>query len=61
MVMLDSIDRPGGGESLAIENAIGLDPERFERWLCLTRWDDDFESEEPARSISGPAAGAGWR
>jgi len=59
MVMLDSIHRPGGGESLAIENAIGLDPERFDRKLCLTRWSDSFEVDEPARSILARLRGAG--
>jgi glycosyltransferase involved in cell wall biosynthesis len=49
--MVDSLERPGGGERLAIENAIRVDPARFRRRLCLTRWEDRFEREEPARSM----------
>jgi glycosyltransferase involved in cell wall biosynthesis len=49
--MLDSLQRPGGGERLAVEGALRLDPERYERWFCLTRWQDTFEREEPARTI----------
>lgn len=51
VVLLDSIRRPGGGERLAIEGVIRLDPEEFERTLCLSRWEESFESVEPARSI----------
>lgn len=49
--MLDSLERPGGGETLAVENAIRLDPQAFDRTLCLTRWEDRFETDEPARTI----------
>jgi glycosyltransferase involved in cell wall biosynthesis len=49
--MIDSIARPGGGERLAVENAIRLDPGRFERTLCITRWQDGLELAEPAASI----------
>ncbi|MFI5123015.1 MAG: glycosyltransferase [Vicinamibacteria bacterium] len=61
VVMLDSIQRPGGGERLAIEGAIRLDPERFERTLCLTRWDDEFERQEPARELLARLRSAGVR
>ena len=50
VVMIDSIGGPGGGETLAMEGAIGLDPERFETTLCVTRWKDAFEVEEPSRT-----------
>jgi glycosyltransferase involved in cell wall biosynthesis len=49
--MIDSLGRPGGGERLALENAIRLDPARFERTLCITRWEDGLERTEPAASI----------
>lgn len=61
VVMLDSLERPGGGERLAVENAIRLDPEAFDRTLCLTRWEDRFETEEPARTILGALRGSGVR
>lgn len=51
MVMLDSLENPGGGERLAVEGAIRLDRDRYERWLCLTRWDDAFERSEPAAGM----------
>jgi glycosyltransferase involved in cell wall biosynthesis len=51
VVMLDSLGRPGGGERLAIEGAIRLEPARFTRSLCLTRWDAAFERDEPARTL----------
>jgi glycosyltransferase involved in cell wall biosynthesis len=61
VVMLDSLQRPGGGERLAIEGAIRLDPERFERTFCLTRWDDEFERREPARELLARLRSAGVR
>ena len=51
VVMIDSIARPGGGESLAVENAARLDPARFQRTLCITRWQEGLEQAEPAASI----------
>lgn len=59
--MLDSLRRPGGGETLAVEGVLRLDPERYERTLCLTRWEDDFETIEPARSILAALRAAGVR
>lgn len=38
--VLTLIDKPtalGGAERMACEIAMGLDPERFERWFCATR------------------------
>jgi glycosyltransferase involved in cell wall biosynthesis len=61
VVMLDSIRRPGGGERLAVESAIRLDPERFERTLCLTRWEDEFELAEPGRTLLQRLSAAGVR
>ena len=61
VVMIDSIARPGGGERLAVENAILLDPDRFERTLCITRWQDGLERTEPAASILARLGEAGVR
>jgi glycosyltransferase involved in cell wall biosynthesis len=36
VVLLDSLEFLGGAETLAVDLAIGLDPERYERTLCLT-------------------------
>ena len=49
VVMIDSIARPGGGERLAVENAVRLDPDRFERTLCITRWQDGLEQDRAGR------------
>ncbi len=51
VVMVDTIARPGGGERLAVENAIRLDPARYERSFCITRWDDRLERIEAAAAI----------
>jgi glycosyltransferase involved in cell wall biosynthesis len=77
VVMIDSLANPGGGERLAVENALRLDPERFEATLCITRWEDSLTSTEPAASLlaglreagvevlglrrSGPLALGAWR
>ncbi len=61
VVMIDSLENPGGGERLAVEGAIRLDPERYERWLCITRWSDDFERVEPAAGLLARAEEAGVR
>ena len=61
VVMVDSIARPGGGERLATENAIQLDPDRFERTLCITRWQDGLERTEPTASILARLGEAGVR
>ena len=50
VVVVDSIRRPGGAETLALEGAIRLDPKRFERSFCVTRWSEDLEREEPSRA-----------
>jgi glycosyltransferase involved in cell wall biosynthesis len=51
VVMVDTLVEPGGAERLAVENAVLLNPHRFERSFCITRWDDRLEHEEPARSL----------
>jgi glycosyltransferase involved in cell wall biosynthesis len=50
MVMIDSLAEIGGAETLALHLAERLDPERDERILCVTRWDDEVAGREPARS-----------
>ena len=47
MTMLDRPDRLGGAETVAVAIARGLDPSRFERWLCVTRWSDALR-DDPA-------------
>lgn len=59
LVLLDSLENPGGGERLAVEGAARLDPERFDRTLCLSRWSDEFETGEPAATILARLRAAG--
>jgi glycosyltransferase involved in cell wall biosynthesis len=57
--MVDSLEAPGGGERLAVENAILLDRLKFDRHLCVTRWKDGMEAAEPARSMLARMSEAG--
>ena len=54
LTLLDSIyttKRIGGAEAIALEICGGLDRDRFQPYLCLSRWDPDLEHEQP---IEGP-------
>ena len=51
VVMVDTLVAPGGGERLAVENAVLLDPQRYERSFCITRWADRLKRMEPSRSL----------
>jgi glycosyltransferase involved in cell wall biosynthesis len=46
VTLVDSIGLMGGGERLAREIASRLDPERFERTLCVSRWSPQ-RAEQP--------------
>jgi glycosyltransferase involved in cell wall biosynthesis len=59
VVMIDSLEAPGGGERLAVENAVLLDRSKFDRYLCVTRWKDGMEAAEPARSMLARMSEAG--
>ena len=50
MIMIDSLAELGGAETLALYLAEALDAERYERTLCVTRWDDEAAKQEPART-----------
>lgn len=51
---------PGGGETIAVESAIGLDPARFDRVLCVGRW-DPIEEVEPSVGMLRRARESGVR
>src|SRR5262249_37221983 len=61
VVMIDGIDALGGAETLAVELALRLDPERFERTLCITRWAEHYETEQPVRSLLDRLRASGVR
>lgn len=49
VTLIDALTSSGGGERLAIQTATGLDPSRFERTLCVTRWGPGRGDEPDAR------------
>jgi glycosyltransferase involved in cell wall biosynthesis len=51
LTLLDTAKRIGGAEAMALEICRGLDPDRFQSYLCLSRWDPGLEHEEP---LEGP-------
>ena len=51
VVLVDSLLNPGGGERLAVENARLLDPARFTRTLCVSRFNEAHRTTEPAASL----------
>ncbi len=61
VVMVDSLEDPGGGERLAVENAALLDPDRFEVTFCLTRWRPEAAGTEPTASSLARLEAAGVR
>lgn len=61
VVMVDTLERPGGGERLALENAMRLDPAKYERSLCITRWNAELERVEPAASMLARLVESGVR
>jgi glycosyltransferase involved in cell wall biosynthesis len=60
VVVLVHLMGPGGGETIALESAIGLDSQRYERTLCIGRW-NQIEEVEPAVSMLRRAREAGVR
>src|SRR5690349_17595202 len=45
LTMSDGIGVYGGAEALARQVAVGLDPERFESFFCVTRWSHGEKAE----------------
>ena len=58
MTMADGVGAFGGAEALARQVAVGLDPERFESILCVTRWNPDERAEAMRAEIE--AAGTSF-
>ena len=55
VTLVDGIGLAGGAERLAREVVLRLDPDRFERTLCVSRWSDE---RARAASEAGVLAGA---
>jgi len=61
MTMIDQIRRLGGAERLALGTAVALDRDRFDRWLCVTRWEEGIEQDPEVGPLLGELEGAGVR
>jgi glycosyltransferase involved in cell wall biosynthesis len=59
LTLVDGIGTYGGGESLAREIVQRLDPERFERAFCVSRWDPATASDPPVERALGELEEAG--
>lgn len=59
VTLVDSLGLAGGGERLARLIASGLDGERYESTLCVTRWSDDMASDPRASAVLDELAAAG--
>ncbi len=60
VVILVHLVGPGGGETMAVESAIGLDPKRFDRVLCVGRLNEP-EDEEVAAGMLRRVRASGAR
>ena len=60
VVILVHLVGPGGGETMAVESAIHLDAERFDRVLCVGRW-HELEDVEPAAGMLRRVRASGAR
>ena len=49
LTLVDRLGTSGGGERLAMEVAKRLDPRRFDRWYCASRWDERGPQDHAAR------------
>jgi glycosyltransferase involved in cell wall biosynthesis len=49
LTLVDRLGTSGGGERLAMEVAKRLDPARFDRWYCATRWAERGPQDDAAR------------
>jgi glycosyltransferase involved in cell wall biosynthesis len=56
VVILVHLVGPGGGETIAVESATHLDPERYERTLCIGRWHQVEDQEPTAGMLRGVEA-----
>jgi glycosyltransferase involved in cell wall biosynthesis len=59
IVILVHLVGPGGGETIAVESATHLDPERYQRTLCIGRWHDVEDQEPTAGMLRGLEASGG--
>lgn len=51
LTLVDAVGIGGGGERVARQIATGLDSERFQVCVCVTRWRPGADSEEPLAEL----------
>ncbi len=61
VVMIDFLAPSGGGERLAMQLATRLDPDRFERTLCVTRWSPGADRDPAVAAAADDLRAAGVR
>ena len=61
VVLVGRLSPSGGAERLARQIAVGLEPRRFERTLCVTRWRDADESDPVIQPLRAELDAAGVR
>lgn len=61
LTLVDGIGLAGGGERLARQIVAGLDPERFERTLCVSRWSPEQERRGATPQLLAELERAGVR
>jgi glycosyltransferase involved in cell wall biosynthesis len=61
VTLVDGIGLSGGAERLAREIVLRLDPERFERTFCVSRWSAEREQEATEAGALAGLEGAGVR
>ena len=50
LTLVDRLGTSGGGERLAMQIAMRLDPQRFESWYCASRWSGDEPATDAGRA-----------
>jgi glycosyltransferase involved in cell wall biosynthesis len=61
VTLVDGIGTYGGGESLAREIVLRLDPDRFDRVFCVSRWDPVAVGEQAALDAAAELESNGVR
>src|SRR2546423_8271508 len=59
LTLVDRLGTSGGGERLAMEITRRLDPERFERYYCVSRWRETAETDDLQRQTVAHLRDAG--